>query len=122
MLYLLIFGAMLIYLILAMVLTKRATVDFGLCAAHVQKRRNLILAAWGFFIFSVALLIVAIYYEITIIGLLSPLFILAAIVWLAIAYRIATVKRIDDRFIWFTGVNEHYLEQFPPLPSGLTTA
>jgi len=114
-LYILIFGAMLLYLILALVLSKHATVDFALCADHVRRRRNLMLGGLGIFLFALTLLVVAFSYDYAMIGLSAVLLFFAAIIWLIIAYKVVTVKRIDDRYIWLTGLDEKYLVQFPPL-------
>ena len=107
---------MLFYLILALALSQRATVDFALCADHVRRRRNLMLIGWGVFLLAFTLLVVAINYDFAVIGLSAVLLVFVAIIWLVIAYRVVTVKRIDDRYVWLTGFDEQYLQQFPPLP------
>jgi len=116
-LYILVFGAALFYVILALALSKRATVDFALCPDHVRKRRNFILAGWGVFLLGVVLVFVGGTYDYASIVIAAILLILADIVWLIFAHKIVSVKRIDDRYLWLTGLNEQYLLQFPPLPS-----
>jgi len=117
-LYIVIFVAMLLYLILALALSKRATVDFALCPSHLRKRRNLILVGWGLFLFGIILAVVGAGYDYASIVIGAILLILADIVWLVLAYKVVTVKRIDDRHVWLTGLDEQYLLQFPPWPSG----
>jgi len=57
-------------------------------------------------------------YDYASIVIAALLLILADIVWLVFAYKVVTVKRIDDRHVWLTGLDEQYLLQFPPWPSG----
>src|SRR6185503_14036738 len=45
--YLVIIVAWVIYLVLAIALSKRATVYLGLCAEHVKQRKNLLIAGWS---------------------------------------------------------------------------
>ena len=107
----------LLYLILALALSKRATVEFGLCQDHVRRRRNFLLIGWVLCFLGLIIPVVAFTYEYAVIGLLGILLFLAAIIWLAIAYKIVNVKRIDDRYVWLTGINEQFLLQFPPVPA-----
>jgi hypothetical protein len=117
-LYILIFGAALFYVLLALALSKRATVEFGLCEDHVRRRRNLLLIGWVMFFLGLLIPVVAFTYEYVLIGVLGIFLFLAAVIWLAIAYKVANVKRIDDRYVWLTGINEQFLLQFPPVPTG----
>jgi hypothetical protein len=117
-LYAVLVFAMLLYLILVLALSKRATVEFGLCQDHVRRRRSFLLAGWALFSLGLLIPVVAFTYEYVGVGLLGILLILAAIVWLVIAYKVANVRRIDDRYVWLTGINEQFLSQFPPVPAG----
>ena len=115
-LFLLLLIAWLIYLILAMVLRKKATVYLGLCQEHYQRRRKMLTV--GFIILGVALIsmIVALASEYPGFGLLGLLIVLATIIWLAFVARVVNVKKIDDRYVWLTGIHEKYLARFPSLP------
>ena len=119
-LYVAIAIAAVLYLILALALSKRATIEFGLCQDHVRSRRNFLLTGWALFFLGLIIPVVAFTYEYRSFGLLGIFLFLAAIIWLAIAYRIANVKRIDDRYVWLTGINEQFLLQFPPVPTPST--
>ena len=115
-LFLVLFVAWLIYFILAMALRKRATVYLGLCHEHYQRRRNFL--AVGFAVLSLTFVSVplAFAWEYPAVGVLALFGFLASIIWLAFAARVVTVKKIDDRFVWLTGVNENYLARFPSVP------
>ena len=115
-LFLLILLAWLLYLILAMVLRKRATVYLGLCREHYEKRRTFLIAGFVTLAVSFALIVGAIAWEYPAIALLAVLGILASAIWLAFVARVVTVKKIDDQFVWLNGINENYLSRFPHLP------
>jgi hypothetical protein len=116
-LYALIVIAVLLYVIVAMALSKRATVEFGLCQDHVRRRRNVLLSGLALLFLGLIIPVVAFTYEYVLIGLLGIFLFLAAIVWLAITHKVANVQRIDDRYVWLTGINEQFLFQFPPVPA-----
>ncbi len=113
-LYLLIFVALLIYAILAAVLSKRATIYIGLCAEHFQRRRKKIAVGWILLAGGLISIIVGFAYEYPIIGLLGFAVFLFALIWLIVISRVVTPKKIDDRLVWLNGINSAYLSQLPP--------
>jgi hypothetical protein len=113
-LYLIIFFALLIYIILAAVLSKRATVYLGLCAEHFQRRRKQIAVGWLLLVTGIIGIIAAFGYDYPKFALLGFAVFLFAVVWLIVAARVITVKRIDDRLVWLRGVNSNYLSLLPP--------
>jgi hypothetical protein len=115
-LFLLIVLAWLLYLILAMVLRKSATVYLGLCREHYERRRTFLIAGFVALGVSFALIVGGFASDYPAFALLGVVGILASTIWLAFAARVVTVKKIDDRFVWLTGINENYLSRFPPLP------
>ena len=115
-LFLLLLLAWLIYLILAMALRKRATVYLGLCQQHYERRRNSLIAGFITLAVSLALVFGAIASEYPLVALLGLFGILASAIWLAFIARVVNVKKIDDRFVWLTGIDKNYLARFPPLP------
>ena len=115
-LYLLIFGAALLYIVLAMVLSKRAKVFIGLCADHRLKRRNGMIGGWLLFLGGFIGAILSIANDYTVAMIICLLLIPVGLVWLIIAARVVTVKKIDDRFVWLKGINRDYLAAFPPYP------
>jgi len=114
-LYLLLLIAWLIYLILAMVLRKQATVFLGLCQEHYQKRRNLLVVGWAAFGLSFIAIVAGLANNYGGIALLGLLGFLVSIIWLAFVARTVIVKKIDDQFVWLSGINENFLARFPPL-------
>jgi hypothetical protein len=117
----LILAGLLIYIIVAVILTKRATVYIGLSDEWFAKRRRAIIIGWsavaagiGLFIFGISrlgppgtndpagALIVA--------GLMT--FFVGAIYGL-VAARMITPSRIDDHCIWIRGAGPEFLRQLP---------
>ncbi|MEK6334281.1 MAG: zinc finger Ran-binding domain-containing protein [Acidobacteriota bacterium] len=113
-LYLLLFVALLVYAILAAVLSKRAIVYIGLCPGHFQRRRKNLIIGVVLLVAGFIGAIVGFANEYFMIGLLGLAAFLFGMVWTIVASRIVTVKRIDDRLIWLNGINSAYLAQFPP--------
>src|SRR5713101_6006591 len=112
-LYLVIFFAVLIYVILAALLSKRATVYLGLCEQHFQRRRKQKAIGWLLLIIGVVVPILAIAYDYPVLGLLGFAVFLFATIWLVLVSRVVVVKKIDDHLVWLNGINSDYLAQFP---------
>ena len=104
-LYLLIFLAVLIYVILAGMLSKRATVYLGLCNEHFQRRRKQKAIGWLLLAIGVVGPILAIAYDYPMLGLLGFAVFLFAVVWLVVVSRVVVVRKIDDQLVWLNGIN-----------------
>ena len=113
-LYLLIFVAFIVYVILAAAFSKRAIVYIGLCPEHFQRRRKNLIVGLIVLVTGFVGAIIAFANEYPMIGLLGLAVFLFAMVWLIVTSRIVTVKKIDDRLVWLNGINPSYLSQFPP--------
>jgi len=112
-LYLLIFLAVLLYAIVAMIVRKRAVVHVGLCERH-QKR-----VLWGRIIgwggLAVELLLVG-----ASLALVEPGYALAALALLApwmiatiVVNRLVLPQRIDDRYVRLKGCGPDFLRSLP---------
>jgi hypothetical protein len=115
-LYLIILVALLIYFIVAMVLRKSATVEIGLCDEHQAKRRR---DVW----ITVALAMVGLLGFVFAIGFEDGMYLLmafgaliAAMIYGIAVARVVAPAKIDDRFVWLTGVNKQYLDELPQWP------
>ena len=113
-LYVVLFVALLIYVILASALSKRATVFLGLCDQHVQRRRTLLIVGWGIFALGFVIPYVAFSNNFPLVGAFGLMLILVGVFWLVFANRVVNVKKIDDRLVYLTGIDSNYLAQFPP--------
>lgn len=114
--YLLLVVAWLVYLIVAMIVRKRAIVDLGLCEEHSAKRRTSIWISWLLALGGVAGFVIAIVANDGIPALIGVLMLLAAIVFAVITTRVVYPSKIDDRFVWLKGFNAEYLNQLPQWP------
>jgi hypothetical protein len=114
-LYVVILVAWIIYLVLAIALSKRATVFLGLCTEHIKRRRTFLTIGWIMFAIGVITPVLAFTNDYPGVGLLGILLALISIFWLVFANRVVTVKKIDDRYVYLTGIDANYLAQFPSL-------
>lgn len=116
-LYILVFGAALFYVILAMALSKRATVEFPICPEHKRRRRMYLNIGLGTLAAGVLFSVLGFGYEYPSLGLLGIFLFLVAVVWLVIASKVVNIKKIDERYVWMNGVNREFLHRFPLMPS-----
>ena len=116
--FLVVLAGVLVYVIVALVVRKKAVVTIGLCDRHYQRRLYAILAWWlitlacaGSLWFGIAnhgqppWLIWA-----AIVGFFGNLFFAVAIT------RPVAPVRIDDHYVWLKKTGTAYLAEFPPLP------
>lgn len=112
-LYLLVLSGFLFYVILALVLSKTATINVGLCETHAAARKRDIFIA----VMLVLLSFVSFYFAAAA-EELSSLFVglglfLGGIIYGVVKARVVAPQKIDDHYVWLTGLNADYLEQFP---------
>ena len=112
-LYLLIFGGVLLYFILSLVLSKSATIHIGLCETHAATRKRdmlitcvLVLLSFGSFYLAAAA------DEMTFL-FVGVFILLGAIIYGIVRARMVAPHRIDDHYVWLAGVDDDYLMQFP---------
>ncbi|MES1175314.1 MAG: hypothetical protein ABUL62_13420 [Myxococcales bacterium] len=88
-----------IYVIVSLIVRKRADFDVGLCQRHVERRRNGMLIGW---IGSIACFIAAIATasQYPVLAVLFGLGCLGSIIAGAVMVRVVTPKRIDKQYAW----------------------
>lgn len=114
--YILIFVALLIYLIVAMIVRKAVTVELGLCEEHMAKHRRNVFITWLLILLGVCGFVMAVIVGDNNFLLAGILLILAGIIYAVVAVRIVTPAKIDDKFAWLKGVNKDYLDELPQWP------
>lgn len=114
--FILLLAAWLIYLIVSMVVRKRATVLLGLCDEHRAKRRKYIWATLLLALGGVAGFFIAIAAEDGTPALIGLLLLITSLIFGLIVTRVVYPQKIDDKFVWLKGVNDEYLNQLPPWP------
>jgi len=115
-LYILIFVALLIYLIVAMIIRKTATVEIGLCDEHLAKRRRSLRITIALLVAGLIGLALAIGFSDGTYLLLGCLGVIAALIYGIVAVRVVAPAKIDDQFVWLSGVNKNYLNELPAWP------
>ncbi len=111
--YLFLLPGLLIYLIVALIVRKRAILHIGLCRPHRVGRIRNILLAWGLVLLGIASLIIAANLEDGGWALAGIGLCLAGIVWGIVRAPIIRVKRIDAHHAVVTGVCAEYLAELP---------
>lgn len=112
-LYILVFGGLLIYLILALVVSKTATINVGLCETHAATRRRDILITWLLVLLSFASFFLVVATDEMSLLLVGAVLFLGAVVYGVSKARVVAPQKIDDYYVWLTGINTDYLQQFP---------
>jgi hypothetical protein len=116
-LYLLVIPGVLIYAIVATFLSQQAIITFGICADHKRRRRIIWAIGAALLIIGLLMPVAALANESGGVAGIGFLILLVAIVWLVMASKFVNVKKMDERFVWMTGINQDFLAHFPALPS-----
>lgn len=118
--FLTILAGALIYIILAVVTSKSATIHIGLCDAALRRRRYAILFGWLAGLSSLGIMGGAITtYSATDPGLFILLFVgglvfgLVGIIWASKVASCVSPSKIDKEYVWLRGVHLDYLNELP---------
>ena len=112
-LYLLIAAGVLFYVIVAMVLSKSATINVGLCETHAAARKRDIFITWMVVLLSFACFYFSAVTEAMSLLLIGLMLFVGAVIYGIVRGRLVAPQKIDDQYVWLTGINTNYLEQFP---------
>jgi hypothetical protein len=104
---------LLIYAVVAMIVSKKAKVQIGLCPVHRKKRTNGLFVAWGLFIASVFCFTLAGIFRSGEIVTLGIICLIASPIYGAIKCRTVNAKRIDESHAWMQGACPEYLDSLP---------
>lgn len=126
MLYLTLFIGVLIFVILAVILRKQATIEIGLSEEWFRKRRSAILVGWilalsGIAIAALSLLAISDPHgQMAWAGWGIPigiLTLLGGMIFGLLNSQMVTPARITDNFIWLKGVHPDFLADLPAWPN-----
>jgi hypothetical protein len=114
----------LIYIIVALIVTKRATIHIGLTEEWFARRRTRMLIGWGIGLLALALFTSGIWVAGQPNGdglgmiaiLLSIILLIVAVAYGQYACRLVYPQRIDDSYVWLKGVNREFLDRLPMWP------
>ena len=105
-------GAILGYA-LALCLSKNATIKVGLCETHSAARKRDIAITWFLVLASFASFYLAAAVNEPMFLFVGIVLFLAGVIYGIVKARVVATQKIDDQFVWLTGVNGEYLKQFP---------
>jgi hypothetical protein len=100
-------------LIVALILQKKATLTFGMCAKHRQQRLIRICSAWGAVLLGVVMIVMAIGMESGVIAILGIVLILGSGFFAAIAVPVLKPKKIDAGIGTYGGCSSEFLATLP---------
>jgi hypothetical protein len=110
---LLILASWLIYLIVYLVIRKKAEVDLGLCEQHRANRRAAITVGWVTALLGIGCFILAISSDTPGFIFLGILLFLFGLIFGSYAANVVSVTKMDDNYIWIKRVHRDYLANFP---------
>lgn len=111
---LLIFVGLIIYVIVGLLVSKKATIEVGFCERHRKGRIMHILIGWGAFFAGVIVMIGGFANESIGIGVVGISLMLSGLVYAIVRANIVSPKRIDDDGrVWLKGACREYLESLP---------
>ncbi|NJN57966.1 MAG: hypothetical protein HC879_10940 [Leptolyngbyaceae cyanobacterium SL_5_9] len=116
--YLLLLLNVLIYIIVAITVRKKAVIHIGVTEEVLQKRGRAILWGWGAGIAGVVLFFSALAIPSGsavggLFALLSPFLILGGLIGGIARSTLISVDRIEDEYVWIRGVSKEYLALLP---------
>ncbi len=111
--YFLIMLNLIIYAIVASMVSKKATVAVGLCPEHRQKRRNGLFVAWGLFVGSIICFTLAAVFDSGWLVLPAFLLLLASPIYGIVRCRVVAAKRIDENNAFIQGACPEFLDTLP---------
>jgi hypothetical protein len=111
--YLLILINLIIYVIVAICVRKKAVLQVGLCERHRRQRFTCIVTGWLLFLGGIALLILGIAAQslLAVVGILAIL--CSLVIVLLTATRIVYPARIDKELAWVKGAGGAFLADLP---------
>lgn len=109
-------AGLLIYVILALVLRKRAVVQFAVCRAHRTRHAAHVGISWLMVLGGIGLVITAIAADLPALALAGVAMFFAGLVYAVVTVPYLKPTQIDNSFAWLKGCCPEYLATFPEWP------
>ena len=113
--FVLVLVSLLIYIIVALIVRKKAFVEIGMCDLHYRRRMRSILTWWLITLGCVALMILGITLDLGWAALLVIVIFLGNLLFAVAITRPVAPARIDDNYVWLTKIGPDFLATFPPM-------
>jgi hypothetical protein len=123
-LYLLIFISLLVYIIVALIVQKKADIRIGLTQARLSRRRISIAVGWLSFLGGIGICIAGgvigedLFLIFLILGLVTSF---GGAIYGLMASRMVSATKITDEYVWLQGIHPDYLDQLPTWYGGTQT-
>jgi hypothetical protein len=122
-LYLVILANLLIFVIVALVVSKKADIKIGLSEAWFARRRQAMIVGWSCFLAGCGMFFASFLLDISddvrgaalITSIVLAMF---GIFWGLLKSRMIVAKKIDDHFVWLKGIHPDFLATLPEWPYG----
>ena len=111
--YIAILGSLLLYVILSLALSKSATVHVGLCETHLAARKRDIVITCFLVLLSFASFYFAAMTEDLNLFFVGAVIFLGGVIYGVVGTRVVAPRKIDNQYVWLTGINDNYLQEFP---------
>jgi hypothetical protein len=115
-LFLTVFAGFLVYVIIALVLRKKAVVYLGLCSRHRRQRWMHIGISWAIVLAGSGLVIASAVQESIGLFLVAFLIFFGGLAYTVITVPLLKPTQIDDSWGWFKGCSMEYLAAYPEWP------
>ena len=111
--YFLILINLLVYVLVALIIRKRARIAVGLCQKHQAGRKRDMAIGWLLSLAGIGVIIVSLMSEYWLLLLAAIFLFLGALMYGAVRCRIVYAHRIDKQYVWINGVCREYLDTLP---------
>jgi hypothetical protein len=111
--YLLVLINLLVYLLVALFVRKRAVIHVGVCEAHRKHRYWTILGSWIGVLAGLGVLGAGIAKDSVNLILMGGIIFVASALFGAVRAALVSPAKIDREFVWVKGVNRAYLDELP---------
>jgi hypothetical protein len=112
--YLLIFVHVFIYLVVAIFVRKKATVDVYLCTRHLQRRKYFIIGGWSGAALAIVLFVWGAVENTTPLAVAGIVLLLASMIIGLVGASLTRAARIKDGTVWMRGAGKEFLASLPP--------
>ena len=101
------------YLIVALIVRKRATLYVGLCETHRAQRKWFIIGSWLATLIGLSMVFIGIGESIALVGFAGLFLFLGGLLVAGLKVPVISAAKIDKDFAWIKGAGEEFLANFP---------